>query len=858
MKNTKHSLHGQTYPEETNRQKIIKIILKLVIGFGIISVLFFIAITITHKKLSQLSETVTEILEPDMKIIKLKEITSSLYGADANVKAYAINQDTSFLRKYKSYINKLNTSLDTLLWLYFENKIIDENQEKSNQVFSLQIDTLRELINWRIRLFTEYIKLKTGNDSQDVLVKLLKKIQIKKTIVKKDIEKEIEVPEKSFLSRLFSSKKSKKNKSDIVINKAIEDSTHVNIQKMITQVQQDEKIKENKILLKEISITRQEYFVTNLIFSLVNQMEEKELALRIVNIHKATNETSSKINFISNSITIFGLLLAFLFWYFIYLDILRAKRFKEQLLITKTNVEKNAAHYSLSLIEASLNPLITINSDGKIMDVNEATVLITGLSRDKLKGTDFFDYFTEPLKARLVYKDVFALGSVIDSPLVLRHVDGKLTDVLFNGSVYKNGDGVVQGVVVVARDITKQKLFENELIDAKSNAEQATKKAEASTKLKDAFLANMSHEIRTPMNAIMGFSDILYEREMGVENKEYLRIIKSAGENLLTIINDILDISKIEAGMMTFEATNFSIKETFKSLFVLMMEKTKEKHIELSLNCDEDVPDVLLGDHTRLTQIIINLTSNAIKFTKNGENRKGSVSVRAKVLKKENENTFIEFTVTDNGIGIPADKLESIFERFQQAESHTTRLYGGTGLGLSIAKQLVDLQGGCMTVKSELKVGSEFTFSIPYQKSVMTQIESDEVEKKYDMNELSKLNILMAEDNQLNVKLILCLFSENNLKVKVAENGIVAIEMLKENDFDIVLMDMEMPVMNGYETATFIRKELKCEIPIIAMTAHAMAGERDKCLSLGMNDYISKPINSILLFEKIYDLTHRS
>jgi signal transduction histidine kinase len=399
---------------------------------------------------------------------------------------------------------------------------------------------------------------------------------------------------------------------------------------------------------------------------------------------------------------------------------------------------------------------------------------------------------------------------------------------------------------------------------------EAKEKAEEATKLKEAFLANMSHEIRTPMNAIIGFSDMLSKGKLAEKEMEYVMTIKSAGENLLTIINDILDISKIEAGMMTFEEHTFSMNEIFKSLNVMLMGKAKEKNLELVFTCNSDVPDNLFGDPTRLTQIIINLAGNAIKFT-----QKGNVQVNVKVLKKNSnhisycaemvendeggqENTLLEFSVTDTGIGIPVDKLDHIFERFRQAESHTTRKYGGTGLGLSIAKKLVELQGGALSVKSEFNSGSVFSFCIPYKKSVKILQTPEITGKKYSMEALSKINILLVEDNQLNVKLILSLFSEYNLKLQVAENGSVAIEKLKENKFDIVLMDMEMPVMNGYEAATIIRSELKSDIPVIAMTAHAMAGERERCLSLGMNDYISKPINANLLFEKMYDLTINS
>ncbi len=512
--------------------------------------------------------------------------------------------------------------------------------------------------------------------------------------------------------------------------------------------------------------------------------------------------------------------------------------------------QKLFSKYSLSLIEASHDPLVAINAAGKITDINEATVNITGIMRERLTGTDFFDYFIETQKAREVYQEVFAKGYVIDSPLTLRHKDGKLTDVLFNGSVYKDDRGNVLGVVVVARDITDQKRFKNELIEAKGNAERATRKAEESNRLKESFLANMSHEIRTPMNAIIGFSDILSKRALGEQERDFVTIIKTAGENLLTIINDILDISKIEAGMMTFESHAFSVKEIFASLHVMLMEKAKEKNLELIFRSSESIPDVLIGDNTRLTQIIINLVGNAIKFT-----QKGRVEVTVEVLHTELESVLLEFSIIDTGIGIPQEKLDKIFERFIQAESHTTREYGGTGLGLSIARQLAELQGGKLTVRSIVGMGSVFTFQMPYKKSDKVVTVLPTFETNYNMDALRNLNVLLIEDNKMNVKLILSLFSEYGLHVEVAWNGSEGVEKLRAGNFDIVLMDMEMPVMNGYQAAVVIRRELKSTIPIIAMTAHAMVGEREKCLSLGMNDYITKPIHSNLLFEKMLHLT---
>lgn len=422
--------------------------------------------------------------------------------------------------------------------------------------------------------------------------------------------------------------------------------------------------------------------------------------------------------------------------------------------------------------------------------------------------------------------------------------DGEERVLNSKGKVFVNDAGEVTRLVGTSQDVTDAKNAEKELMKAKQIAEQ-------SLVLKETFLANMSHEIRTPMNAIIGFTDILIKRNLPTQEKEYVQIIKNSGENLLRIINDILDISKIEADMIVFEEHPVSIKDIFKSLQIMMSQKAAEKELELIYKADINVPDVLLGDPTRITQILINLTGNSIKFTKTGK-----VEVGVKVIREEKEKSILQFTVSDTGIGIAEDKLNSIFERFKQAEDHTTRNYGGTGLGLSIAKQLVELQGGQMSITSKLDHGTLITFTLPLKKTIEVYKPKplDET-PKFDPQELKKLKILLAEDNPINVKLVLSLFSDYGIEADVAENGKEAVDQVKRNYYDLILMDMEMPEMNGYEATTVIREELKNKIPIIAMTAHAMAGEREKCFKLGMHDYISKPINANLLFEKIYNAT---
>ena len=340
--------------------------------------------------------------------------------------------------------------------------------------------------------------------------------------------------------------------------------------------------------------------------------------------------------------------------------------------------QKLLSKYSLSLIEASLDPLVTISTEGKITDMNEATVNITGISREKLTGTDFFDYFTEPQKAREVYQEVFAKGSVADSPLTLRHTKGKLTDVLFNGSVYRDDRGNVLGVVIVARDVTDQKRIATELIEAKvsaelateiaevakSKAESATRTAEDAVKAKQQFLSNMSHEIRTPMNAIIGFTKVVLRTDLSEKQKEYLQAIKISGDALIVLINDILDLAKVDAGKMTFVHSPFKMAASIAAMLHLFETKIQEKNLELVTEYDHSIPEVLVGDPVRLHQIILNLVSNAVKFTS-----KGKITVRVHLLSEDDEKAKIEFAVTDTGIGVSENKIEKIFENFQQASS---------------------------------------------------------------------------------------------------------------------------------------------------------------------------------------------
>ncbi len=657
----------------------------------------------------------------------------------------------------------------------------------------------------------------------------------------------------------------------------------------------------------------------------------------------------------------------------------------------KWEAELRVANYARSLIEASLDPLFTISPAGKITDMNNASVNVTGISRENLIGSNFFDYFTLPMMAKEAYELVFANGFVADYPLVIK--DHKLTDVLLNGSVYKDPQGNVLGVVMVARDvtaqkqieknlknslkeisdykyaldesaivsitdqkgiikyanenfckiakyncdelvgqdhriinsgyhskefirdlwttiangkiwkgelrnkakddtiywvdttivpfldedgkpyqyivirndITNQKKVEEELTDAKvvaefastkakeaqGTAESATRIAESAMKAKQQFLSNMSHEIRTPMNAIIGFTKVVLRTDLSAKQKEYLDAIKLSGDALIVLINDILDLAKVDSGKMAFEKIPFKLSVSIAAMLHLFETKIQEKNLQLFTQYDKKIPDVLVGDPVRLHQIILNLVSNAVKFTSDG-----SITVSIRLLSKTDDEVSIEFAVKDTGIGIAENKLENIFDNFQQASSGTSRLYGGTGLGLAIVKQLVEPQGGSIRVESKIGKGSTFSFILNFQK---TKAEAEIVTEQMEWGvETKDIKVLVVEDMALNQLLMKTLLDDFGFECDISANGKIAVEKLRTKKYDVILMDLQMPEMNGFEATAYIRNDLKLHVPIIALTADVTTVDFEKCKAVGMNDYIAKPVDEKLLYSKIIGLVNKN
>ena len=525
----------------------------------------------------------------------------------------------------------------------------------------------------------------------------------------------------------------------------------------------------------------------------------------------------------------------------------------DELSVTK---EKLLSDYSRSLIEASLDPLIVISTGGKITDMNEALATVTGRSRDELIGTDFGIYFTDPQKALEIYREVFAKGFVTNYPLTI--IDGELTDVLFNGSVYKDAKGKVLGAVVVARVITEQKRIEKELTEAKVYAELSTivaeyaqSKAEEAMKAKQQFLSNMSHEIRTPMNAIIGFTKVVLRTDLSAKQREYLTAIKVSGDSLIVLINDILDLAKVNAGKMTFEQTPFKLALSVSAMLHLFETKIREKNLTLVKEYDNSIPQVIIGDPARLNQLILNLVGNAVKFTS-----KGKIKVGVRLVSEEKNNVTIEFSVADTGIGIAPDQLKIIFENFQQAHSSKAKLHEGTGLGLGIVKQLVELQGGSIDVQSTLHQGSVFRFRLSFQKT--TGEAEQTIEPTELTTEIKNINVLVADDVELNQLLIKTLLDDFGFSCDITQNGKLALGKLAVKNYDIILMDLQMPEMNGFEATAYIRNNINPDIPIIALTADVTTVDLEKCKAAGMNDYIAKPVDEKLLYSKIVGLVTKA
>jgi PAS domain S-box-containing protein len=465
------------------------------------------------------------------------------------------------------------------------------------------------------------------------------------------------------------------------------------------------------------------------------------------------------------------------------------------------------------------------------------------LERKNIIGVCHYDIFPESSHRWREYHQRGFAGEVLSNPedSYVRK-NGRVQWFRWEIRPWYEKDNEIGGIIMFTEIITERKEAEQALVKAKEQAENA---AQAKTQ----FLSTMSHEIRTPMNAVIGFTHLLLQNPRP-DQEEYLKILKFSGENLLVLINDILDFSKIEAGKLEFEDVDFSVKDLIRNTRSALIQRANEKGIQVKLMIDEDLPDAVIGDPVRLGQILTNLITNAIKFT-----NEGKVLIAASLVNQDADYTTICFEVKDTGIGIPIDKQESIFESFTQASSDTTRKYGGTGLGLTITKRLLEMQGSRIKLDSEPNKGSTFYFDLKLKRSSLKLHSAPEGGKPMVTKSLKGTRILLAEDNQINVLLAKQFLKQWDVECDVAENGAIAVQLAKTNHYDMVLMDLQMPQMDGYTAAEEIRKlepaAMYQKLPIIALTASAMLDNKDRAFVVGMNDYVSKPFNPDDLYKKI-------
>lgn len=509
------------------------------------------------------------------------------------------------------------------------------------------------------------------------------------------------------------------------------------------------------------------------------------------------------------------------------------KPFNREILVTKTRVflELDMVRHELlqskkefqSIVQDQTDLIVRTDENNSIIFANRALLIAFTKTFDSLKGCNFLDWISEKDREKIL-KAIEVL-SPSNAIVKLHHsLNMPTARQIFVSTIIRalyDSNNELTGFQYVMRDISKEVENREELIVAKKKAEEATKS-------KSQFLANMSHEIRTPMNSILGMIDVLMQTNLDEDQLEDVEVIKYSATNLLDILNDILDFSRIEANQLQIQSIWFNLDDELKKIIKLLENKAKEKGNILILETFPDIPQKVKGDPLRLGQIIINLLNNAVKFTENGTVK---LTVE-KDLSKEKTSRF-KFTIIDTGIGMPEKISASLFNFYQQGDPSIAREYGGSGLGLAISKSLCEMMGGSISFKSEVDKGSAFWFSIALE-------EEEKTEKT------QKTRVLVVEDNPLNQRIVGATLQKNNIGFDVASNGKIAVEKVLENDYSLILMDIQMPVMDGYEATRQIR-EFENNNPdrkktcIIALTANATKEDRERCEKTGMNDYLTKP-----------------
>jgi PAS domain S-box-containing protein len=484
--------------------------------------------------------------------------------------------------------------------------------------------------------------------------------------------------------------------------------------------------------------------------------------------------------------------------------------------------------------------LLEVDNNEDIMYANAGFCQMSGFTEEELlhqKASNVL-ILSEETKNIINVKNNLRIKDISDSyEIFITNKNGEGRWWLVSGAPSYDDNHKLVGSIGIHLDITDHKKLEHDLIKARDEAR-------ASSQAKETFLANMSHEIRTPMSAILGMSKQLEKTKLDKDQRFFLNTIHSAADNLLVIINDILDLTKIESGKLSLENIGFEPQLIVRRVMQVMMHKAEEKGISLTNSfCDPKLPAVLIGDPYRINQVLLNLVSNAIKFT-----QKGAVDIECQVMEDSKKWQKIKITVSDTGIGMDKSFKERLFDKFSQEDDTVTRKYGGTGLGMSISKELIELMGGEMEVKSEKNKGSSISFTLKLDKGTKGEL-PDKADEEIDVGVFINRRILVTDDNEINRLLATTILQAYHVHCEEAVNGIDAIEKLQQSTYDLVLMDIQMPVMDGMEAVKIIRTHLLNNTPIVALTALALKGDNQKCLDAGFNDYLSKPFEESQLLK---------
>lgn len=482
--------------------------------------------------------------------------------------------------------------------------------------------------------------------------------------------------------------------------------------------------------------------------------------------------------------------------------------------------------------------LLEVEPNGTIISANEAFCEMSGFSSEELQGKDGGELLLDDIeRERMKVRNASRIEGEEDVyELRIFNKQRETRYWLVSAAPLIGDDGNIQGSIGIHWDITQMKEMEFELKEAK-------RKAEESSKAKAMFLANMSHEIRTPLNGIVGMAEQLAQTQLDADQRYYIDIMRSASSTLLSIINDVLDISKIESGKFSIETIPFSLNKTIRHTLSIFEEKARVSGISLDIDLMDDRGTMHLGDPHRLSQVLFNIVGNAIKFT-----HAGFVRVTSQLSRGENDMCFVSFSIQDTGVGMDMAYLTKVFEAFSQEDASITRKFGGSGLGLSIARSIVQIMGGTIQIESEKGKGTRVDIRVPMR--VSNEKTKQEIVEMTDLQKsLKGLRVLAVEDNELNRMVLQVILKKCEVLLSIAHNGQEAIDLIQENEFDIILMDVQMPIVDGLEATKYIREELKVTTPIVGLSANAMREEVEICKQAGMNDYLVKPYSERALVE---------